>query len=102
MYRCPECNALINKSLKHCPKCNLKLTEDKFCKPVSIVKCFLLFSVIGVVLMFAGVGIALWLDGLDDEYDPELIKHQTCSAMSDTYNKCHYSYVEGRCVCERR
>lgn len=57
----------------------------------AVISCFVaFFSIVFIVSLFNG------------DNDVDTTKQSYCSSMSDAYNKCSYSYLEGRCVCKRR
>lgn len=67
------------------------------------------YIIIGVLVIIAIIGI-IWLiitmTGIYNEGEKagkEISdKNATCELMTDSYNKCSYSYKEKRCVCKRR
>lgn len=54
-----------------------------------------------VIIWFVGTMTDIYNEG--EEAGQEIHENnQTCSLLSDTYNKCSYSYIEKRCVCKKR
>ncbi len=59
-------------------------------------------TVIGVGAIVVVVVICIVSIFSNNGSDEPNYNQEWCASKSDTYNKCSYSYFEGRCVCKRR
>ena len=67
---------------------------------------YIIYGVVGIIVII--IAVVLIKGTIDSHNEGEALnkeisqKKAACEKMTDTYNKCTWSYSEKRCICKRR